>query len=176
MPCCGTQAAGQTVCTKIGQTTCAWFASSCIVWRTSGFLSLTAQRTAEPNHSNCTSCSTIVMLQTLCLCVNQMHVGSKCWLFEFTKLNLFNNGCLLGHTVTVAPRTSDISINWCRAWWHCCWQRSATQYCSTDRLQKQGLTVSSINCKVFCSFDACWMLPQRKVPWHSVIQKLQSLN
>jgi len=49
-------------------------------------------------HSIWTSCSTVVLLQTLCLCVNQMHVvslgnalhvGSKFWLYEFTELNFF---------------------------------------------------------------------------------------
>jgi len=37
---------------------------------------LTAQRTAIciSGHNIWTSCSTVVVLQTLCLCVNQMHV------------------------------------------------------------------------------------------------------
>ena len=44
----------------------------------------------------------ILMLQTLCLCVNQMyvvvclgnalHLGSKCGLSEFTELNLLSVG------------------------------------------------------------------------------------
>jgi len=33
-----------------------------------------AQRTASSGHSIWTSCSTVVLLQTLCLCVNQMYV------------------------------------------------------------------------------------------------------
>jgi len=58
-----------------------------IVWRTSSTLFLVAQRTAVSSHSIWTSCSIVVLLQTVCLCVNQMlevvslenalHVGSK---------------------------------------------------------------------------------------------------
>ena len=45
-----------------------------IVWRTSSTLFLIAQRTAISGHSIWTVCSTVVLLQTLCLCVKQMHV------------------------------------------------------------------------------------------------------
>jgi len=35
---------------------------------------LIAQRTAISGHSIWTSCSTVALWQTLCFCVNQMHV------------------------------------------------------------------------------------------------------
>ena len=66
--------------------------------------------------TNCsiTSCSTVVLLQTLRLCVNQMHVevslgnalhvGSKPCLYEFTELNFLSVGSQL------PPRTLNTLI------------------------------------------------------------------
>ncbi len=70
------QATEQTVFTLIGQTGCVKSASRWVVWRMSITLFLIAQRihTAISGQNIWTSCSTVVPLQTLCLCVNQMHV------------------------------------------------------------------------------------------------------
>ncbi len=58
----------------LDRTGCVECASRWIVQRTSSSLFLTAQRTAISGHSIWTSCSSVVLLQTLCLCVKQMHV------------------------------------------------------------------------------------------------------
>jgi len=85
------------------------------MWRTSSTLLLIAQRTATSGHSIWTSCSTVVLLQTLRLCVNQMHVvvplgnalhvGSKSRLYEFTELTFLSVGTQL------PPRTLNILID-----------------------------------------------------------------
>ena len=73
------------------------------------------QRTAISDHSIWTSSSTVVLLQTLCLCVNQMHVvaslgnalhvGSKLCVYEFAELNNLTVGSQL------PPRTLSILID-----------------------------------------------------------------
>ncbi len=83
---------------------------------TSSTLFLIAQRTATSGHSIWTFSSTVVLLQTLWLCVNQMHVvvslgnalhvGSKSCLYEFTELNFLSVGSQL------PPRTLNILIDW----------------------------------------------------------------
>ena len=66
----------------------------------SSTLFLIAQRTAISGHNIWTSCSTVVLLHTLCFCVNQIHVvvslvnallvGSKSCLYKFTELNFLS--------------------------------------------------------------------------------------
>ncbi len=95
---------------------CRSHASHWIVWRTSSTLFLIAQRTATSGHSIWTSCSTVVLLQTLWFCVNQMHVvvslgnalhvGSKSCLYKFTEVNFLSVGSQL------PPRTLNILIDW----------------------------------------------------------------
>ena len=92
-----------------------------IVWRTSSTLFLIAQRTATSGHSIWTSCSTVVLLQTLWFCVSQMHVvvslgnalhvGSKSCLYEFTELNFLS----VGSQSTLPLRT--LNIYWLIDWY-----------------------------------------------------------
>ena len=83
-----------------------------IVSRTRSTLCLIAQRIAISGYSIWTSCSIVVLLQTLRICANQMHavvslgnvlhVGSKSLLCESTELNFLSVGSRL------PPRTSNI--------------------------------------------------------------------